>query len=404
MKETRTLVELYDPDTHIYNAMGVMLLRPRHVAFIVPEHARAVYNKYRDAYLELWESRGCVPENVESILTATSDIHALSDAISQFAGEGVTLDIEGGTPELYLAAGYVYGQNPGGFSCIRIDFADAKITEYSAVGASVRKFTAEERARVAISVPECIRIYGGSIDRDSTAWLRASMTRRQIDDDVMMMWRAMLRRSRHTWNTVVPDKFHPTGEGSLNVYVNGNDEKIGYVRALVDDLVSAGALLPRGQNGTRRIYKCKSRVVLSCLRKAGELLELYMNSIACEISGDDAVSGVCLSFDGEEGSSDNEIDGIFTLGCLPVFISCKNGHVGSDELYKFAAVTSQFGGDAKISILVAPSLNAPGGDITPRRIKAVRERAELYRVKIISDIYDISRREAAAELRRLCKM
>ncbi len=403
---TDTLVELYDPDTHIYNAMGVMRLRPRRVAFIVPEHTRAIYEKYRDAYLDLWTSRGCVPERVESVYVSTSDIHKLADSIGRFAGEGAILDIEGGTPELYLAAGYVYGKNPSGFSCIRTDFADMKVTEYGADGEaiSVRPFTDEEVRRVSISVRECIRIYGGEIDRDSISELRSSgMSREQIDRDIMMMWRAMLRRSRHTWNGIVPDKIHPIGEGSLDVYVNGNDERIYQVRALVEDLVGAGALRPRGISGARHMYRCRSQVVMSCLRKAGELLELYMNSIACEIAGA-AISGVCLSFDCDEGSSDNEVDCIFTLGCTPVFISCKNGRVGSDELYKFAAVTSQFGGGAKIAILAAPSLDCESDDFPPRRIKAIRERAELYGIKIVSDIYDVPRKQVVSEIKQICRL
>ena len=55
-----TLVELFDSNTHIYNALGVMLMRPRRAVFIVPEHTFAVCGKYRDAYRRLWRSRGVV--------------------------------------------------------------------------------------------------------------------------------------------------------------------------------------------------------------------------------------------------------------------------------------------------------------------------------------------------------
>lgn len=406
-RKTDTLVELYDPDTHIYNALGVMLLLPRRVVFIVPEHASAVYRKYKDAYRRLWESRGCVPEKVEFVETHTSDMMELAAVLEAFAGDDAVLDIEGGTPELYLAAGYVYSRAPGGFSCIRLDFADRKLTSYSKTGDGsetvVRMFTDEETARVSLSVDECIRIYGGVVERSTvTELLARGMTMEEISRDTALVWSAMVRRSRRTWNDLVPDRLHMKGEHSLDIYVNGNEAKIRAVSNLVADLVSSGALKPRGGDPSRRWYRCRSHAVAACLKSAGALLELYMNSVACNVSSDGrAVSGVSLSFDGEEGSSDNEIDCIFMLGAIPVFISCKNGRVGSEELYKFAAVTTQFGGNEKIAVLVAPSLDGRDETIPPSRIKSVRERAELYGIRIITDIYDISARAAAAELSRL---
>ena len=406
-KQIDTLVELYDPDTHIYNALGVMLLRPRRVVFIVPEHASAVYNKYKNAYRRLWDSRGIGTEEITFVPTFTSDIMELSSVIGSFAGEGSVLDIEGGTPELYLAAGYVYGRSPGGFSCVRLDFADSKITEYSKNGDStetvVRQFTGEERARAALSVSECIEIYGGQIARSTISELRSrGMTKKEIDADIFRVWNAMLRRSKNTWNAVVPDRIHTKSDASLDIYISGNEMKMRAVSNLIEDLVSAGAVFPRGGDSGRRLYRCRSYAVLSCLRKAGELLELYMSSIASEIADDGcALSGVSLSFDGEEGCSDNEIDCIFTRGSTPVFISCKNGRVGSDELYKFAAVSRQFGGSEKRSVLVAPTLGGTDGTMTRGHVKSVLERAELYGIGVITDIYDIPRSAAKAELRRL---
>ncbi len=409
MTKTDTLVELFDPETHIYNALGVMLIRPRRAVFIVPEHTFAVCGKYRDAYRRLWRTRGVVPEETVFVPTDTSDMMALAAVIDEFAGENSVLDIEGGTPELYLAAGFVYGRSPGRFACVRIDYSDGKLTEYGKSGEPedtvCRPFTAEERERVSLSVDECVSIYGGVIYHNTISELTArGMTRRQIADDTRLVWRAMLRRSRRTWNAVIPDRIHTKSEASLDIYVNGNEYKIRSVSNLIEDLVSAGALIPRGGDPSRRRYRCRSYAVLFCLRKAGELLELYVNTVADMIADGSAVCGVSLSFDGEEGSSDNEIDCIFTRGPVPVFISCKNGKFGSDELYKFATVTQQFGGAEKIAVLVAPMLDderdADGG-MLPQKTRSLRERAELYGINIITDIYDIPISEAASELSQM---
>ncbi len=403
-----TLVELFDPETHIYNALGVMLLRPRRVVFIVPEHTFAVSCKYRDAYRRLWRSRGVVPEETVFVPTDTSDMMALADIIDEFSGESSVLDIEGGTPELYIAAGFVYGRSPGKFSCVRIDFSDMKITEYSKNGkpeeTTRRPFTPEERARVSLSVDECISIYGGVIYSSTISELTArGMTKKEIANDASAVWRAMLRRSRKTWNSVIPDRIHCKSESSLDIYVNGNEYRLRAVSNLIEDLVSARLLTPRGGDPSRRWFRCRSYAVLFCMRKAGELLELYINSVADTVSGNGAICGVSLGFEGEEGGSDNEIDCIFTRGPVPVFVSCKNGKFGSEELYKFAAVTRQFGGSERVAVLVAPALGDGGGAdgcMLPQKIKALRERAELYGINLITDVYGITASEAASELAR----
>lgn len=401
-----TLVELYDPGTHIYNALGVLLFRPRRAVFIVPEHASAVFRKYKDAYRQLWSNRGCVPDETVFVPTYTSDIMELSEIIYGFAGDGAILDIEGGTPELYLAAGYVYGRSPDRFSCVRIDFADSKVTEYSRDGeeskTKVRAFTDEEKARLSLSVEECVAIYGGQVDRSTISELISrGMTREEIASDTALVWRAMMRRSRRTWNALIPDRVHVKSDRSLDIYINGNEAKIRAVSNLVYDLVSAGALIPAGGDPARRRYRCRSYAVLFALRKAGELLELYVNDIASAVSDSGAICGVSLSFDGDEGSAENEIDCIFTVGSTPVFISCKNGNVGSEELYKFAAVTRQFGGEERIAVLVAPALADGDDGMTPQRIKSVTERADLYGIRIITDICEVTRSEAIAELSRV---
>ena len=53
----------------------------------------------------------------------------------------------------------------------------------------------------------------------------------------------------------------------------------------------------------------------------------------------------------------NELDVILTVGMVPVFISCKNGGIDSDELYKLETVSEEFGGKYAKKVLVATDLH-----------------------------------------------
>ena len=48
----------------------------------------------------------------------------------------------------------------------------------------------------------------------------------------------------------------------------------------------------------------------------------------------------------------NEIDVLLMKGLVPIFISCKNGMVDQDELYKLNTVAEEFGGPYAKKVLV----------------------------------------------------
>ncbi len=401
MEKINTLIELYDPSTHLYNALGVMLYRPKRVIFLIPEHSAHIYEKYKNEYLRLWKKHGCSPESTISVLTGTSNIIDLSETIKQFCDDGTVLDVEGGTPELYLAAGFVCASRPSGVSCVRLDFRDEKITEYRYDGGepsyTMRSFTNEENARLSISVNDCIRIYGGRIVRDSVSELRSlGMTKESIISEARTLWEAVSKGAGKGWNDIVPDRFHVHDAEDMTVYVKDSDAKLPAVSRAVAALTEAGLLRRISSPGSRNFYKCSSPLVLSALRKAGEALELYTLSLALSIDGvEDALSGVSISFDDGEGSSDNEVDCIFIRGSTPVFISCKNGHIGSDELYKFFTVSRQFGGNERISLLVAANFNEDG-----KKAVTLRERAELYGISLITKFSGKSHEEMTETLQK----
>ncbi len=392
-----TLIELYDPGTHLYNALGVMLFRPEKVIFLIPEHSSHVYNKFKEEYKRLWHSRGCMPEKIVSVLTKTSDITTLSETILGFCKNDTILDLEGGTPELYLAAGYVFANAPDGTRCLRVDFKDEKIIEYKCgEPSSARAFTDEERTRLSISVDECIRMYGGEITHDSyTSLLRKGMSRDEIIREARLFYHALEDSVGRDWNDIVPERIHVHDQDSRTVYVNENDLRHRNVNRAVSALTDAGLIREIRIAGSRHIYKCASPLAYSCFLKSGEALELYTLSLALSIDGvTDARCGVSVSFYGSEGSSDNELDCIFMRDTTPVFISCKNGRVSSDELYKFHTVSRQFGGNEHISLLVAPHFRD-----SDEKSANIRDRAQLYRIAMLTKFAKKSDADATEYLR-----
>lgn len=386
MKKIDTLIELYDPRTHLYNALGVMMYRPRRVVFLIPEHSVNIYEKYKNEYKAMWKNHSCMPEKIISVLTKTSDIIRLAEAITQFCGEDTILDVEGGTPEFYLAAGYVCGTNPDGIKCVRIDFFDEKLTEYTYNGtlatSDCRSFTDEEKELLSLTVEESIRIYGGEIVRDSFSELiAAGMTKDEIINESRTLWEIVYNVAGRDWNDIVPDKIHSSYDENLIVYTDTDDRKWSAVPRVINELTKASLLKEAYRNGGRIYYTCSSPLVFSCLRKAGEALELYTLGLAYSIEGvKDARCGVSLAFDDGEGSSENEVDCIYVSGSTPVFVSCKNGYISSDELYKFNTVSEQFGGNEKISLLVAPHFRA-----NDRKSQNLVDRADLYKISFVTE-------------------
>lgn len=132
----------------------------------------------------------------------------------------------------------------------------------------------------------------------------------------------------------------------------------------------------------------KNEQVRRALTKAGQILELYISMIAMSIKDDNDVpiyndvrAGVYIDWDGnieEELNVVNEIDVILMKDLVPVFISCKNGQIDIDELYKLSAVAERFGGKYAKKVLIASELKKIG-----ERVNYIKARAAELNIKIL---------------------
>lgn len=116
-------------------------------------------------------------------------------------------------------------------------------------------------------------------------------------------------------------------------------------------------------------YNYKNDFVKRCLANSGDALEMkcYCEALSLREKGvpyfNDCCVGVTIDWDGVIHSKDenwkdttNEIDLILMRGLIPVFVSCKNGKIGEEELYKLNTVAEKFGGKYAKKMLIATKL------------------------------------------------
>lgn len=95
----------------------------------------------------------------------------------------------------------------------------------------------------------------------------------------------------------------------------------------------------------------------------------------------------------------NEIDVVLMHGTTPLFISCKNGYIGDDELYKLHTVASRFGGPYARKMLIATDLDRK----SLMANRAFVQRAWDMDIYIVTDAAELTAEEFRQTLRQAVK-
>ena len=149
-------------------------------------------------------------------------------------------------------------------------------------------------------------------------------------------------------------------------------------------------------------YRYCSAFARRCLINAGDALEMkaYCEALAMQKKGrpyfNDCYVGVTIDWDGvihpkDENWKDttNEIDLILMRGLTPYFVSCKNGKIGEEELYKLHTVAERFGGKYAKKMLIATKLERDSYAAK----KAYMQRAEDMGIVIIPNAGEMTKEE-----------
>jgi len=414
-----TYIEFFDKPS-IENICSCLAKVPDRVIFIGSD-SRKMKRRIAD-YTRVFNDRG---ENIEFLFKAISQNHldnavrVLSEIVETY--DNCMFDITGGAETLNVALGIVYSKySHKNIQIQRFGIRSNKVYDCDKDGNVM--FETEPK----LTIEENIRIYGGDISYGGIGegkcykWDMNS----KFEEDVKRIW-DVCKYDVRAWNAQVGifgaiNSAGNTSEGGLTTAVMRDEldsyfrkNKLSYDKSngIIRRLRGLGLITRYEEEPDTVTISYKSRQVKRCLTVAGLALELKIYSTIRSVTDDegrkiynDVMNGVVIDWDGKFHDEDtdkiidteNEIDVLAMHNLIPVYISCKNGNVTSDELFKLDTVAERFGGKYSKRVLVATALNT----MKDKGIY-VRQRAKDMNIILIEDIQSLSDRELEDKLKNL---
>ena len=327
-------------------------------------------------------------------------------------------DVTGGSEILNLALGIVYSRFPEkNIQIHKFNLHNNTIYDCDKDGTTIFHETP------ALSIAENIRIYGGDVvygtiqEENTYLWDLTPEFRK----DAEAMWE-ICKHNVRLWNVQISifetvEKLGKHSEDGLSTtasrvavesYLERHRLKYKKAAGMISSLLKKGLLTWFSDEGDITV-SYKDLQVKKCLTTAGQILEMkvYLTALdTTEKDGtpvyQDCINGVVIDWDGEfhdEETEDvydteNEIDVLLMHGMVPVFISCKNGVVTADELYKLNTVAERFGGEHAKKILVATALDSLG-----EAGEYLRQRAIDMHIRVVENIQQMDDGELMKKFR-----
>ncbi len=414
-----TYIEFFDRQS-TENVSACLTYAPQRVIYIGDNSK--LMKRYIARYQRVFADRG---QEIEFLCRTVSKSN-LDDAVALLTElvetyDDCVFDITGGEELLILALGVVCAQHPDkNIQIHKFNLRNNAIYDYDKDGKTIFRETP------VLSVEENVRIYGGDVVYGGVE--EAKTYRWDLNDgflqDLSVIWE-LCRDNVRLWNIqigifAVAALIGSTDADGLTVTVSRADldrymlqNRIQYrpVKSLIAQLRNAGLLTGYREDATALTVTFKDLQVKRCLARAGQALEMKVFVTAKQVLDkddipvyNDAINGVLIDWDGEfhdeeaEESVDteNEIDVLLMHDVIPVFISCKNGYVTSDELYKLDSVAEHFGGQYAKKVLVATSIDSMG-----EAGKYVRQRAKDMGIRLLENIQELDDEALSRALKNL---
>lgn len=266
--------------------------------------------------------------------------------------------------------------------------------------------------RVSLAVEDLIYLHGGTIHPGSPQ-PAASYTARDLEP----LWNIVAAAPRD-WNRSISAlcEFESRSDSKTEIClsllhlrstIHNYSEKEALVLSLLEQFQKRGIIDDRSSRNALK-YTYTSPLFRFCTQKAGNVLEVktLLEARTMTDSGsryfEDCRMSVSIDWDGvlhpaaqRIPETRNEMDVVLTHGMTPLFISCKNGSIGEDELYKLHTVATRFGGPNARKMLVATDLETKN----PFSDRAFIQRAWDMDVYLVTDAAELSREEWAAAFR-----
>ena len=417
-----TYIEFFDK-TASKNIAPCLTYIPERVIYI-GDNAKLM-KKHIMNYQRVFSERG---NNIEFLFKTVSKsnldyaVEIITEIVESY--DECVFDITGGEEILNLALGMVYAKYPDkNIQIHKFNLRNNSVCDCDNDDLTIYKNTPY------LSVEENIRIYGGdvvygAIEEDKTyKWDLNS----EFINDINNMW-SICKGSVRYWNTVVGifGAIESVGSivlnetlttvadrGELEDYLYLHKAKYKISKGIMDYLLKYKLLTFFDDSDEKTIkVSYKNEQVKKCLTKAGQALEMKIFITAKNMLNsdntpvyDDVVNGVVIDWDGELHDetlenvydTENEMDVLLMHDIVPVFISCKNGLVTADELYKLHTVAERFGGEYAKKVLVATSISKMGKTAG----EYLRQRAKDMHIKVLEDVHKIDDEELERKLKSL---
>ncbi len=412
-----TYIEFFDKNA-TENICASLAKVPQRVVLIGDK--RSTLEKSAARYSELFLSRGHTVEFVWRTINK-NNLQNIVDELTKLTEkyEDCFFDLTGGE-DLYLVAVGIIAERykDRHIRMHRFNIVNGAIADCDQDGATIA-----ESGSVEMSIRENIRVYGGDIVFDDIKKYGTHIWDMNEDfrRDIAAMW-DVCRRDVRLWNAQI-GVLETVCEASRSddplvaqasvphikhlLKSSKNKGKWLFVYQLFEELYHRGLLTAYDCNDDEIKVSFKNDQVRRCLTKSGLVLEMLIYMYALEsrdasgnIVYNDAMNGVCIDWDGKIHTerngydTENEIDIMLMHGMVPVFVSCKNGDVDIDELYKLNSVAQRFGGRYAKKVLVANALESKS-----TFDEYFRQRADDMNITLVENVHRMDEEKLMAAVR-----
>ena len=373
-----TYIEFFTRN-EIENLCSSFLKAPERV-ILIGENQKAM-ERYAARYETFLASKGigtqCIGDSVDKN-RIQSVVDKLSELVTTY--DDCVFDLTGGEDLYLVAAGIICERfKDRHIQMHRFNIRSGRIADVDQDGQTIWETEAP-----ALSVEDNVRLYGGDVvyeeQRKNTTY-RWDMNE-EFRQDIHLMWE-ICRGNVRLWNAQIhvlgmADSMPGSGDGlelsvsadRLQNKVEKNGGQLPKTATVLNRLLNAGLLTHYATGDNVFSVGFKNDQAKRCLTVAGQALEMKVYLAALEAKEkdgtptyNDVMNGVYIDWDGDihtgpdEFDTDTEIDVVMMHGMLPIFVSCKNGRVEMEELYKLNTVVERFGGTYAKKVLIATALD-----------------------------------------------
>ena len=392
-----TLIECF-AEAHVDNISASIRLRPEKMVLVgCADEMRTPMKRYQ----KLLHQRG-IKTQVSMCDIQGKDIGEIASALALLirGEDSCVVDITGGDEMVIMAIGAVLaGLDPVQRQRIRVEKYEYQRDTVVDCGNEKRSLPHKS---VTLTVEEVIALHGGSLY--PTAY---QPPKDYTVEALEGVWRLSSADSR-AWNRMLMtlSEFESRSESKMQIFlrldeirdgIRDFDKKEDEVRKLLSTLHRSGVITDQSSAHVLK-YSYRSEMMRYCMAKAGNILEiktLLEGRAAGEgeipLFGDCRMS-VSIDWDGQVDfygnmpETRNEIDVVLMHGTTPLFISCKNGNIGDEELYKLHTVATRFGGPHAKKMLVATELDRK----SPQANRSFIQRAWDMDIFLVTDAAELS--------------